>query len=396
MTIVVLHEKPSEYSRRVLLCDLDSVIAWRSIAATFVQRMYLVFNHTLALHTFKSPPPRCATGSPQRQMAMDGKRAVVTRRRHSCHTGMTIIELLVVIAIIGLLVAILIPAVQAAREAGRRITCSNNLHQIGIAMQAYESALSAFPPGAITHRTSDAHMNCNIGGSANVDSFAPWTVLLLPYLERRPESERFRYELPFFGLYHMPAPAHNSSAQLTRCVAYECPSDPNSRSENANTNYFGVQGGGAVPDCTSTPPFDGRVFFYNGLFYNNSHIGFRDVTDGSSNTMAVGETRYLQLKGGGSQSSGLFYGTWASSFWTVGSQGTSSSMPVTLAAAMDAINSVTLNPEHDWTVEHQTRLFGSYHPSGCNFLLADGHVRFLNDAVDLPVYRSLGNRNDGH
>lgn len=396
MNIAVLNETPSEYASCVLVRDLNSVTYWRSIAATFIHHMYFTFNHTLALHIFNSPAPRCAKRFPYCPMAMGGRRPIVTRRRHTCHEGITIIELLVVIAIIGLLLALLIPAIQAAREAGRRITCSNNLHQIGIAMQNYESALGAFPPGAITHRTSDAHINCNVGGSANADSFAPWTVLLLPYLERRPESERFRYDLPFFGLYHLPAPAQNSSAQLTRCAAYECPSDPNSRGENANTNYFGVQGGGAVPDCTSTPPFDGRVFFYNGLFYNNSHIGFRDVTDGSSNTMAVGETRYLQLKGGGSQSSGLFYGTWASSFWTVGSQGTSSSMPVTLAAAMDAINSVALNPERDWTVEHQTRLFGSYHPSGCNFLLVDGHVRFLNDAVDLAVYRSLGIRNDGH
>lgn len=320
----------------------------------------------------------------------DGRRSVSRRR------GVTLLELLVAIAIIGFLVAILLPAVQAAREASRRMTCSNKLRQIGLALQNYESALRFLPPGAITHRYSNAQVNCNVGGTANADSFAPWTVLLLPYIERRAESNQFRCEASFFGFYNPPAPAQNSSAQLVRSAAYECPSDPNSRAEAANGNYFGVQGGGAIPDCTATPPFDGRVFFYNGLFYNNSQLGFKDIPDGSSCTAAVGETRYLQLKGGGTQGTGVFYGTWASSFWTVGSGGNSSSIPVTLAGTMNPINSVALNPDRDWTVEHQSRLFGSYHPNGCNFLLADGHVRFVQETIDSFAYYALGDRNDGH
>lgn len=310
-------------------------------------------------------------------------------------SGITIVELLVAIAIAGFLVALLIPAVQAAREAARRACCSNKMRQIGIGLHQYEAAISSFPAGAITDRFSSSEINCNVGGNANADSFAPWAVLLLPYLDRRPQSGSFSFESPFFGFYHPPAPAQNSSAQLERCSIYECPSDPNSQAMNANTNYFGVQGGGAVADCTSTAPFDGRVFFYNGLFYNNSHINFNDIPDGSSNTLAVGETRYLQLKGGGAQPSGLFFGTWASSFWTVGAGNVSSSVPVTLAGAMERINSVALDPAANWTVEHQARVFGSYHPGGCSFLLADGHVRFVVEEIDLEVFHSLGNRKDG-
>ncbi|MCI0747718.1 MAG: DUF1559 domain-containing protein, partial [Verrucomicrobia subdivision 3 bacterium] len=208
---------------------------------------------------------------------------------------MTLLEVVVAIAIIGILMALLLPAVQYAREVARRATCGSKLRQIGLALHSYEAALRTYPSGAITSRDSSPTSNCAVGGNANQDSFAPWTVLLLPHLEDDARHQNFRCERAFFGLYHAMAPAPNDAEQLRRCSIWECPSDPNSGIGNANCNYFGVQGGGNVPSCGGSSGYAGRVFFYNGIFHNNSRITAADIADGTSNTMAVGESRYLQL-----------------------------------------------------------------------------------------------------
>lgn len=312
-----------------------------------------------------------------------------TRKKRS--QGLTLVELLVALAIISLLMALLLPAVQSAREAARRVSCKNKLKQIGLALHNYHATADMFPPGAVSRVPSSPSQNCNLGGAANSDSFAPWTVQILPYLDDAPRYNSFDMQKPFFGLKHTPAPTSNDDNQLKRNSLFECPSDPNSSSSRANCNYFGVQGGGEKPACTGTGSYAGRVFFFNGTFFNNSRTRFQTLIDGTSSTAIVGETRYLQLLG----YSPDYFGTWASSEWTAGSTASSSSGYVTIAAMMDRINSLQADPAADWTFDNQSRLFGSRHPLGCHFLMGDGSVRFVSENIDYVVYQALGACDDG-
>lgn len=255
-----------------------------------------------------------------------------------------------------------------------------------MALQNYHSVLQTFPPGAVSEPTDES---CPPEGRTNTDSFAPWTVQLLPYLELASRYQSFDFARPFFGLRHPLAQTPNEKAQLLRCEAFECPSDPNSSALHANCNYFGVQGGGEAPQCRGAAQYRGRAFFENGVLFNNSRVRLGDITDGATQTAVCGETRYMQLAGPNPD----FYGTWASSVWLAGSDGPSS-VYVTLAGTMEPINSYVADPVIDWTLEHQSRVFGSRHPGGCHFLLGDGGVRFISQLVDVEVYRSLGTRDD--
>ena len=155
------------------------------------------------------------------------------------------------------------------------------------------------------------------------------------------------------------------------------------------TSYMAVQGGGSSPDCT-TPGYSGRVFFYNGLFFNNSAIGQKDIVDGSSKVFMLGETKYLPTP----TSYPNYYGTWASSYYSE----PSSQMYITLCAAMDPINASPLSNlvPGTGTFEVLTRTFGSRHDGGgATFVMADGSVTFVTDNIDMATYRALGARNDG-
>jgi prepilin-type N-terminal cleavage/methylation domain-containing protein len=311
--------------------------------------------------------------------------------RQTTPSGFTLVELLVTIAIVSLLIALLLPAVQSAREAARRVSCKSKLKQIGLALHNYHATANMFPPGAVSRIPSSPDQNCNLGGAANTDSFAPWTVQILPDLGDAPRYNSFNMQSPFFGLKHSQAPTSNDDNQLKRNPLFECPSDPNGTPGRANSNYFGVQGGGQKPACTGTGAYSGRVFFFNGTFFNNSRTRFQTLIDGTSSTAIVGETRYMQLLG----YSPDYFGTWASSEWTAGDKSGSSSGYVTIAAMMDRINTLRGDPAVEWTFENQSRLFGSHHPRGCHFLMGDGSVRFVSENIDYVLYHALGACDDG-
>lgn len=314
-------------------------------------------------------------------------------------TAFTLVELLVVIAIIGILVALLLPAVQAAREAARRMQCSNNLKQLALAILNYESGIGHLPSGAITTVTSSSSSNCNLAdGVQNVSSRAPWTVLILPQLEEQNRYDEFDLNSPFFGLTPDNGSATttpNDAAQKKPLKKYVCPSSSRASASNAVApiNYYACQGGGPTPACAGDTP--NRAFFYNGLFFNNSGTTIAEIRDGTTNVIMLGETEYAT---GFAVGSSLFAGTWASSFRTAGpvagsacgSGGTGScSIPIGVCATMNPINSPTPGDLNYPTT------FGSDHPGGCLFALADGSVHFLSESIDLATYRSLGIRNDG-
>jgi len=292
----------------------------------------------------------------------------------------TLVELLVVIAIIGILIALLLPAVQAAREAARRVQCSNNLKQIGLALHNYHSTHKRFPPGYVTHIPSW----CGQApfGSAN-RRLAPWTVLVLPYLEHQNVYDQFDFGLDFSHmsncnqLYRISPTQANEVAGQTVISAYQCPSDP----RDPNTyflSYRGVQGA-VTPICTTVG--GARHFYNNGVLHGNSNVRIADILDGTTNVFMVGE-------------SNLSYCKWAESHKGDSTAGTA----FCVAGTTVQINEYTgcgRSGSQQCGYMYQTKSFGSFHPGGCHFATADASVHFVAETVDLDVYQHMGIRDDG-
>ena len=229
----------------------------------------------------------------------------LTMSRNLPRRGFTLIELLVVISIIAVLVALLLPAVQAAREAARRLQCVNNLKQMGIALHNYESGIGSFPSGEISRLVNPAWVipagNCN---AAPPELGPGWGMfaLVFPYLEQQNTANALNFNLAI-------ADPANLTARETRVALYVCPSDPGSvpaaiydcgdPPAAGNTpalmlgnlgpsSYVGVLGGGNKnnPDplcgCYEWQPF-------NGMFHRNSRVRIAEISDGSSNTVGIGE-----------------------------------------------------------------------------------------------------------
>jgi prepilin-type N-terminal cleavage/methylation domain-containing protein/prepilin-type processing-associated H-X9-DG protein len=313
--------------------------------------------------------------------------------------GFTLVELLVVIAIIGVLVALLLPAVQAAREAARRMRCSNNIKQIALACHNYESTFGTFPPGGIvSYRPGVAVTESNFCTVGSDTTQAPWSVLILPYLEESNLHSRFDFSKPFTGSSNIPGLSPNRELFFLTMKKYQCTSDPDSTSSVNNGNYLGVQGGGppvSDPALAGSPPcstqLGTRVFFQSGSIFTNSKVRMAEITDGTSSTFLIGESRYMptaRMRGGGDAAfAGWSSGLKADNVFAV---------PLTFAGAV-----LQINAQKECKVGvadcfgFVSRIFGSMHPGGCYFGMADGSVQFVNQNIDLNIYRQAANRDDG-
>ncbi|WP_339727105.1 DUF1559 domain-containing protein [uncultured Gimesia sp.] len=300
-------------------------------------------------------------------------------------SGFTLIELLVVIAIIAILIALLLPAVQQAREAARRSTCKNNMKQLGLALHNYHDTHRSFPPGSISASSSFSFNGSTWCSTPTADARAPWTVMVLPYMDEAPRYNTFNFEGKFTTSSNVPGVTANHNAFKLGVNKYQCPSDPNSGSGVNNLNYFGVQGGGTTPACSTQ--LGRRVFYTNGLLHHQSNVRIRDVTDGTTNTFLLAESKY----GLNPQSRGdnIHAG------WAAGTKLDASGNTYALVAAQLQINSVAGHAgDHD-TINEFSRLFGSFHIGGCHVTLGDGSVRFISENMDLNTYHLLAQRNDG-
>ncbi|HWL10545.1 MAG TPA: DUF1559 domain-containing protein [Planctomicrobium sp.] len=306
--------------------------------------------------------------------------------KKSFSSGFTLIELLVVIAIIAILVALLLPAVQQAREAARRSQCRNNLKQIGLAVHNYIDTHRILPPGwiqrfpattVLPNSASPTHINGAMRTENTTDDLHSWGwgAFLLPYVDQGPlyqdsigRGRRLDQEIAAGG------------AARTVLPVYRCPSDPartlrgvgsNNLRNVAVSNYAANNGhfnrNGPSTSTGGTAFGEGTT----GLFWGHSNVRLRDITDGTSNTIMIGESIYDN--GGGAKS------------WAGARNGGSAYALLDVAAnGRVAINSSSTNKAVG---------FHSQHVGGAHFLLADGSVHFISENIHFRP--SSASSNDG-
>lgn len=288
--------------------------------------------------------------------------------------GFTLIELLVVIAIIAVLVALLLPAVQQAREAARRSQCQNQLKQIGLALNNYHESVNCLPMGSRTF--------------SNGISWG-FSLALLPHLEKADTFETVDFDttqtccawIKTRQLANLPEP------QSKPLPFYYCPSDPNSSKSLLSGptgpqpgsgdcgllypgNYLGVSGNNGLATMAACFSSTTGTTNGNGLLFSLSSVRFRDITDGASNTFAVGERGMPKDL------------TWG---WIICG---GNECEQYLSTRNGLIPPVSMN-----AADLNTLSFWSWHPGGAYFVYADGSVHFLNTNMSFQTYQALSTRN---
>ncbi|MBW3599181.1 MAG: DUF1559 domain-containing protein [Planctomycetes bacterium] len=309
-------------------------------------------------------------------------------RSYPSSRGFTLVELLVVIAIIGILVALLLPAVQAAREAARRSQCSNNLKQLALGLHNYHDTYKVFPYGSTNTRIS-------------------FLARMLPYVEQQALYDRIDFNVA----YNDPV---NQFARDIEVEGFLCPSDSDRLPVNlgARNNYYGNSGFNLLFQLPSTNPSNPnfRMPECNGVIVPGRVLGFKDVRDGTSHTAFVSE----KIKGDGSngisteESDTFRPGTYPGT----PDQAYSDCLAVDVS---DLSNQGYSNVGAPWIYAyHSTSRYyhvsppnarscmfppgriattaGSYHPGGVMLALCDGSVRFAGETIDLATWRALGSR----
>lgn len=326
--------------------------------------------------------------------------------------GFTLVELLVVIAIIGILVGLLLPAVNAAREAARRMSCSNNMKQIGLAILNYESTHQKFPAGLTW-----------VQGGSTIQPSCTGFVAILPFLEASNTANLINPSIPWFM----------QSAQACQVVesVYLCPSDtaeelhqypfitpfstPSGDIYATNSYAFKLgyhDGFGYTANYTARP-----VTAASGVFCTNYWPKIATIRDGTSNTFAIGEAA-----SGMAMCEGLGCTTPLNSSigenisihgWLVGASNPSSFFSMgfrysgSYSSTVERLNKFPVTDSYfdeanfnsflpSWLGgTHRVSNFRSFHPAGAQFTFCDGSVRFIADTIDMETYRAASTMQGG-
>lgn len=313
-------------------------------------------------------------------------------------SGFTLVELLVVIAIIGILIALLLPAVQAAREAARRSQCTNNLKQIGIALHNYHDTFKTFPLGSFNLREAWPSSGTN------------WRALILPFMEQSTVHDQLQFSsnpaVHFMAGGAAGGAALDGNKVLEDLVidGYRCPSSVIAELGGHNNNramnilYVGIQGCAPPvpgPDANrGTKDCSYGITSNNGMLPKNECTQFKDCQDGTSNTMIVAEqsgmvaTRNITAN---------YYGGWygtrhprpmndpagCGDLWGAG----------TTAVRYAPNTKVALTGASQ--MYHNNTIINSEHPGGINILLTDGSCQFISETIQMVTLRQLACRYDG-
>lgn len=323
--------------------------------------------------------------------------------RRPVRAAFTLVELLVVIAIIGILVALLLPAIQAAREAARRTQCINNLKQIGLGLQNYHDTYRSFPSGILYWPAAGANPNGD-------NQMWGWSALILPQVEQQQLHEQMRVttwtlrqllnQNAWRALVQSPLKVYRCPSDITKDLPTTTP-EPTQMYNNgptncpdpyyaATSNYAGVAGIWDLDEPLINGPDN------NGVLYANSSVTMADILDGTSNTFAVGEKNHTC-------SAGVWVGTRNSNGG--GNQGNRM-----------VLSRVTVKPNAFWAAGCYEG-FSSFHPGGTQFVMCDGAVKWINENIEygglggvfdqadprtgynkgtIRLYQRLGIRNDGN
>jgi prepilin-type N-terminal cleavage/methylation domain-containing protein/prepilin-type processing-associated H-X9-DG protein len=295
----------------------------------------------------------------------------------------TLVELLVVITIIGILIALLLPAVQAAREAARRMQCAGNFKQVGIAMHNYHSAIGCFPPGTMNWLSACGAPQNRYNGE--YEGWG-WGSFILPYVEQQGIYDQFQFNGDT-NTYGSPGNPNNLILAANRLAVYICPSDPqggelvqytnetctghsaNQDEDVAMSNLAGVSD--SVNNYCN--PADHTIKILgkaDGVMANAEGCNIARITDGTSNTVLIGE-----ITGGGKAS-------YRGRPW----------LDFAVFSTESGINASNTLPGGATSFSWGESGFSSYHPGGCHFLLADGSVSFFSQNINQKLLSALTTR----
>lgn len=321
-------------------------------------------------------------------------------------SGFTLVELLVVITIIGILIALLLPAVQAAREAARRMQCANNVKQIGVALQNYHAQHNMFPPGGttLTHQNLEGYGIC-------------WRVSILPFLEQ--DNEYNELSLSGYAAGDLDVGVNMHVLDGFAPTAFICPSNPMGRfSLHKRSNckamladYAGIAGADGNDPRNRYNGGDGNIAAYNGILYANSATRIDDITDGTTNTMILGEQSDFSYDAEGNdldcRSSGI-HGAWLGTVRNGQSSGGSypadrvfNTTTIGLPLGTRRCQFIADYSGTPWYTggrvtggDNRTPIVSS-HPNGAHIGFADGSVHFFSESIEFNLFQLLAIRDRG-